>query len=482
MPTPWDILELDEETATLRDVKRAYAKRLKVTRPDQDAGAFQELREAFEQAKMELAWASEPMGQVPVDLGDLPPPDSSDHLDPPTESHLAEAPRDPLQARSSEDHSENTNSFFQNEVEAIREAVESEGDVPAAMRSFEGALFSQPAEVNLWGQAFSDLVLEFPDHPDIRLRPEAILFELENEGSQAAHCIISRAESEMDSAKIGNLSQLFQKNLARISTTAGGQAVAHLACAAALWNPMHAKPLMDVAYEILPVVWRDQQMANIERHQLLGSLLQVFPANWRSFWADRIRDPYLDWDWESEESKSALQFVCKNISRSWRGFEMLLDSVPEEVATKIKDQLDRRPTLQTNAMPRPYEATSQPSSGSSNTGCVIAVIVFLAIKALILLTKCSEPSPPNRSGISTEEFQKLKEEGKLITPEELLEDLRKKRENLELPPDLELPDSLKRRLDPSPLEDEEDMNPGGRFEFPKTHPSSPAIPFGGNNR
>ena len=113
---------------------------------------------------------------------------------------------------------------------------------------------------------------------------------------------------------------------------------------------------------------------------------------------------------------------------------------------------------------------------------MIAVIVFLAIKALILLTKCSEPSPPNRSGISTEEFQKLKEEGKLITPEELLEDLRKKRENLELPPDLELPDSLKRRLDPSPLEDEEDMNPGGRFEFPKTHPSSPAIPFGGNNR
>ncbi len=47
--SPWTLLELDED-ADERSIKRQYAKRLKVTRPDDDPGAFQALREAYEQA------------------------------------------------------------------------------------------------------------------------------------------------------------------------------------------------------------------------------------------------------------------------------------------------------------------------------------------------------------------------------------------------------------------------------------------------
>ena len=40
------VLELDQ-TADERAVKRAYAKRLRVTRPDEDPVAFQHLHEAY---------------------------------------------------------------------------------------------------------------------------------------------------------------------------------------------------------------------------------------------------------------------------------------------------------------------------------------------------------------------------------------------------------------------------------------------------
>ncbi len=52
MMNPWHILGI-EPTQDLRDIKRAYAKLLKATRPDDDPQGFQRLRDAFEQAQFE---------------------------------------------------------------------------------------------------------------------------------------------------------------------------------------------------------------------------------------------------------------------------------------------------------------------------------------------------------------------------------------------------------------------------------------------
>jgi hypothetical protein len=48
---PWNILEIvDSDKVTERDVKKAYAKKLKITRPDRDPEGFKALRDAYEQA------------------------------------------------------------------------------------------------------------------------------------------------------------------------------------------------------------------------------------------------------------------------------------------------------------------------------------------------------------------------------------------------------------------------------------------------
>lgn len=53
---PFKLLGLDGKTATDADVRRAYAERLKVTRPEDDRDGFMALRDAFERARQSVRW------------------------------------------------------------------------------------------------------------------------------------------------------------------------------------------------------------------------------------------------------------------------------------------------------------------------------------------------------------------------------------------------------------------------------------------
>lgn len=52
----WAILELDPQTADEKSVRRAYARLLRNTRPEDDPEAFMELRSAFDMAMEDVRW------------------------------------------------------------------------------------------------------------------------------------------------------------------------------------------------------------------------------------------------------------------------------------------------------------------------------------------------------------------------------------------------------------------------------------------
>lgn len=64
---PFDILGL-EEPADEASIKRAYARLLKVTRPDSDPAGFQQLHEAYQLALQYSRWQSAPAAESPVDV------------------------------------------------------------------------------------------------------------------------------------------------------------------------------------------------------------------------------------------------------------------------------------------------------------------------------------------------------------------------------------------------------------------------------
>ncbi|MAP95262.1 MAG: hypothetical protein CMK07_09965 [Ponticaulis sp.] len=53
---PFTLLELSRDTATVSDVKRSYARRLKTTRPDDDPQGFMALRSAMDAALAHIKW------------------------------------------------------------------------------------------------------------------------------------------------------------------------------------------------------------------------------------------------------------------------------------------------------------------------------------------------------------------------------------------------------------------------------------------
>ncbi len=70
---PFVILDLEKDTATVAAVKKAYSKKLKVTRPDDDPEGFMILREAFTQAKNQAQWLEQNPPNTAIDSKDKTP-------------------------------------------------------------------------------------------------------------------------------------------------------------------------------------------------------------------------------------------------------------------------------------------------------------------------------------------------------------------------------------------------------------------------
>jgi hypothetical protein len=64
---PFDLLGIDRTTATDADVRRAYAERLKVTRPEDDRAGFMALRAAFEAARNQVRWRDQYSDDINTD-------------------------------------------------------------------------------------------------------------------------------------------------------------------------------------------------------------------------------------------------------------------------------------------------------------------------------------------------------------------------------------------------------------------------------
>jgi len=374
---PWRTLELDPAVATERDVKRAYAKRLKNCRPDRDPEAFRKLHDAYTAALGEL----QRRGMSPAErIQQYLPVDFPSH----TPVVLDEAPAGEVVPAASPvpDLSPGLLAVLAS-LDHLEAGLKGNApDIGDRVRMAEKALYENPAEMAHWGQIFDVLLQEYGGHPGLRLTPEAILFELEHGGEAATVALIDLFDEHGNVDGIAGLAKLLLRSKQRIANPAGAFAVCRLARAAAFWVPHHFQVLANFAYELLPRGERDYHMEILDRHRATADLLSIVPDNLKSFWRRRIMNRSRADGWDDEESAAAIQWLGTQ-SRISRTFKVLESLLPEDKADSLPDHF-----LGPAWDPGPGNSRTKYRGGCGMPLCVAAVAV-ITLLIVVRMAGCS---------------------------------------------------------------------------------------------
>ncbi|MGC4015026.1 MAG: hypothetical protein QM755_11010 [Luteolibacter sp.] len=422
---PWDTLELNPAVATVRDVKRAYARRLKTCRPDQDPEGFQRLHEAYSMALAELEWKEQhgpPATIEPAATTATIPPVSKTGADGEVAGRL---PRATAVAGPS------AGELAVREVlDRLETALNAEPPlgVPDLVRQAEAVLYEHPDQTIAWGRAMADLIHTHRGNQDLRLKPEALLFEIEHDGAAATFAVIDRLDSQGRYDAIMSLSRFMMMHRQRISNPEGGMVACRLAFTVALRDRKVAAPLADLAYANLGNQQRDVFMQVFENHAAIGELIKPVPDAWKFFWAQRLlRGGQESFDWSSSEGTAAVEMLRTSAARLWRCYPQMRETLPAELAASLPAAIvstSSTQTVRTESSNTPswdqgqagpprelHYRRSADSSSSPNKRVFWPVYLIIAIifRVALSTSTCSER---NRSASPVPPY-------KIITPEEL---------------------------------------------------------------
>jgi hypothetical protein len=139
------ILGLNARTATLKDVKKAYSQKLKVTRPEEDREGFMQLREAFETARRVAQNRRDPKPKAEAPEVEVAPEVAPDVA--PDAPNEPDAPAKPEQTKS-----------YDKWFAALEEWVGNKGDEPGATLAQLRDKAGQAGEAHDYGLALATLI------------------------------------------------------------------------------------------------------------------------------------------------------------------------------------------------------------------------------------------------------------------------------------------------------------------------------------
>ncbi len=398
---PWSDLELDPASASERDVKRAYAKKLKVCRPDQDPEGFRKLHDAYTAALEEIQWGSGTQieDSQSILLSNLAPASFSQ-----TELTEPSAPQeDEISLPFSSPAIPTSISLIEEAFWALDAALGSgQSGIADLVRGVEGLLYEHPDQVQLWGQRMHDLITRFGDHPDLRLRPEAMLFELEHGGCAASYAIIDRLDRQAGVDGLSSLARLFISNKGRIANQGTGLAAAHLACALAFWAQDTSSAVADLAYENLDRGERELHMQYIDRNAAMAEFLQLAPSGLKSFWRQQLLGNSTRESWDGPDGQLALRWI-QSASLTPHIYQTLFNLIPKELSAAFKRKAappisqssgQGGTTLQWEQAPAPKPSPRPilPQTSISIPFRFAGLLIFLLVKAALLVGTCNKSS------------------------------------------------------------------------------------------
>jgi len=331
---PWQVLGLEKEGATERDVKGAYARLLKTHRPEEDPEGFQRVHDAYQQVLAELAWEKESGGH----RGDAEMPD---------------------------------------QVPAIEQAPPAFHEV-----TFDEEPFVEEAELPTLPVGLSeDIIKEIirRQEPIVikDVRVEDVLAHLERNDDAMPMRVLDAMLTEYNGNLRVELAEAILEQPTRFANEASVRFSIRLAMLLAFSKGHLAELLMNMLFQIVPAAQRN--------HVLAGPnfLLDIAPGfkgtikrgHW-DFWCAAITNPErIDWD-----SKLA-GFALAEAERlgHWEGYDLLDSIVPEEKQLWNQRSKTRRRINPEARSRRPVERNSKSDYGilALQILCVFFLPAFL---------------------------------------------------------------------------------------------------------
>lgn len=330
MNDPWILLELDPSTATEKDIKRAYAKRLKVTRPDQNPEGFKELNDAYQFALYLIARGPVNAPQETVRV-DTPSALVIEDETSPEGERAVSVP----QAAAGENEIKQATSLLEDAI------VRDQQNVASLVRDIEQCLYRYPTSAQVWSMHVAPLIEQYPCHPDLLLKPDVLLYELEQGSCDVTLAVINRLDRMGKKDALQGLAQYFHKSASRLATPLGARILGRLAFSAGMWELSFVDALANTAYEQLPISERDYTMDLIDQYKRLGIYLHGVPNVWRYFWAKFFLGNAARQDWTSEEGEAALMELAKTRSRLWHCYPEIMEMLPPDIVKLLPSLAER---------------------------------------------------------------------------------------------------------------------------------------------
>lgn len=371
MNNPWQILGLDFSTATLKDVKSAYAKLLKLHRPDQDPAGFRRVRDAYEFAMQCVQDRDEvpppPTLQPEVALPVTPratSPDERDHKWSTLEQE-ARARQAQLEARRREGSQPPPPepppraTRLPNDLAALKAAAVP-ADVDEAIERLRLAIAKGGWLRQRWafflaqrafkkhhvpGETRSAMLLQAAEHDIGKLAQiiphSALLNLLAQKEVVLPNAVISQWIADRKLSLLDALARRLAKDRRPLAYAESALFFLHVASQASLHEPTHGSTLLNRIFPYLTPSERQGAIPPIEQDILGGQSLRQLKPGLRNYWISRLRETQgrlarhplvLRWMW-----KRTIVWA----PAGWLGWQWVMPVLPEKLAAKTERKVQK---------------------------------------------------------------------------------------------------------------------------------------------
>lgn len=284
----WQTFNLDPNIATERDVKQAYARLIKLHRPETDPEGFQRVRNCYEAALAELRGGQSKSLIVPA-AGNCVGIDFSEEFE------LLESA---IQSR------------IRQKIRIAWERI----DLVAAEAGQR--LTSITALVLCRFRVDWTLLSEVCTN-------ERLMKHVENSDPVLPRVVIKQWGCNAEIRRLLEFAVTLNraKHLSESSVTA--QTMVQLALALGPWDPEAANRLAQKAFPNLPTTEKADLMVLLDREIMIGRLLFALPQDTKPFWLRLLKGAGEEINWSDPGSQRALIVLAKTCGPRWGGFALL---------------------------------------------------------------------------------------------------------------------------------------------------------------